>query len=376
MTHIGLNAHLLSGKAGYRSAGIHGYIYGTLSHLPAAAPDDWRFTVMVGAENAARFDGLTMRRARFNTEPPLRRILWEQLAQPAQLGGFDLYHGMAFVSPLLLAKASVVTVYDLSFLHYPQVLSASRRLYLRLFTALSCRRARRVIAISHSTARDVAQSLNIPPECIDVAAPGYDSATYHPLPPAEIRLFKAAKNLPERFWLFLGTLEPRKNLITLIEAYAALPENERLPLYLAGGKGWDYADIFAAVERYKLVNNIQFPGYLAVEDLPFWYNSAEAFIYPSVFEGFGLPALEAMACGTPVIVSDVSSLPEVVGEAGMRLSPHDVSAWTTALRRAYADDDWRTQASQRGLIEATRYRWSETARSTVESYQRALSSTI
>lgn len=375
MTHIGINAHLLSGKAGYRSAGIHGYIYGTLAHLAAVAPPDWRFTVMVGGKNTSQFDGLTMRRAHLNTESPLRRIVWEQAAQPLQLGSFDLYHGMAFVSPLLLTKPSVITVYDLSFLHYPQVLSASRRLYLRLFTAASCQRAKRVIAISHSTARDLTESLKIPPERIDVAAPGYDTATYKQLPPAEVRLFKDAKNLPERFWLFLGTLEPRKNLVTLIEAYAALPDNERLPLYLAGGKGWDYADIFATVERYNLANKIFFPGYLPVEDLPFWYNSAETFIYPSVFEGFGLPALEAMACGTPVIVSDVSSLPEVVGEAGMRLPPHDVTAWTAALRRAHADENWRAQASQQGLQEATRYRWAETARLTVESYQRALSRT-
>src|SRR5690242_6461303 len=141
MTHIGLNAHLLSGRAGYRSAGIHGYIYHTLAHLRAAAPEDWRFTVMVGAGNGAQFDGLTMRRASLDTESPLRRILWEQAIQPWGLSEFDLYHALAFVSPLILRKPSVITVYDLSFLHYPQVLSTSRRLYLRLFTALSCQRA-------------------------------------------------------------------------------------------------------------------------------------------------------------------------------------------------------------------------------------------
>jgi glycosyltransferase involved in cell wall biosynthesis len=373
MPHIGLNAHLLSGQAGYRSAGIHGYIYHTLAHLrEAAPPNDWRFTVMVGAENKMAFDSLTMRRSRFDTESPLRRIMWEQVAQPWQLNNFDLYHAMAFVSPLILRKPSVVTVYDLSFLHYPQVLSASRRLYLRLFTTLSCRRARRVIAISHSTAHDLTHSLNIPADKIDVAAPGYDTALYRQLSEEQIAAFKQKRGLPERFWLFLGTLEPRKNLITLIEAYAALPTNERLPLILAGGKGWLYDDIFSAVERYNLVRDIHFPGYLPVEDLPLWYNSTECFIYPSVFEGFGLPVLEAMACGTPVIISDASSLPEVAGEAGISLSPRDIAAWTAALRRAYHDEAWRSEASRKGLIEAQRYQWAQTAGATIASYQKAI----
>src|SRR4051794_36679697 len=123
MTHIGLNAHLLSGKAGYRSAGIHGYIYQTLLNLPAASPEDWRFTAMVGAANTLKLDGFDIRRSAWDTDSPLRRILWEQTVQPFQLGDFDLYHALAFVSPLLLTKPSLITVYDLSFLHYPQVLS-------------------------------------------------------------------------------------------------------------------------------------------------------------------------------------------------------------------------------------------------------------
>ena len=373
MIHIGLNAHLLSGRAGYRSAGIHGYIYHTLANLRAAAPDDWQFTVMVGKNNPAQFDGLTMRRAAWNTESPVKRILWEQAAQPWGLGEFDLVHGLAFVSPLILPKPSVVTVYDLSFIHYPQVLSTSRRLYLRLFTALSCRRARRVIAISHSTARDLTDSLGIPADKIDVAAPGYDRTVFHPLPREQVEAFRREQGLPEQFWLFLGTLEPRKNLVTLIEAYAALPKSERLPLVLAGGKGWDYGAIFAAIERYNLVSEVLFPGYVPPENLSLWYNSANTFIYPSVFEGFGLPVLEAMACGTPVIVSDASSLPEVVGEVGIRLPPLDVTAWTEALRRVYHDDGWRVEAGRRGLEEAARYRWETTARRTIESYQKALS---
>lgn len=372
MIHIGLNAHLLSSQAGYRSAGIHGYIYHTLANLAGAAPEDWRFTAMIGAGNASAFEGITNRRSAWDTESPLRRIAWEQLAQPWQVGDFDLLHGMAFVSPLWLRKPSVVTVYDLSFMHYPQVLSASRRLYLRLFTALSCRRAARVIAISHSTARDLTTSLGIPAEKVDVAAPGYDTAIYTPRSKAEVAEFRGRKNLPERFWLFLGTLEPRKNLPLLLQAYAALPRSERLPLILAGGPGWGYDTIYSTIEQYHLSDEVRLPGYLPADELPLWYNSAEVFIYPSIFEGFGIPVLEAMACATPVITSDVSSLPEAAGDAGLCLPPHDVSAWTDALRRAYHDADWRDEAAHKGLAEAKRYRWQETAAQTVRSYRRAL----
>lgn len=372
MVHIGLNAHLLSGKAGYRSAGIHGYIYHTLANLAAVAPDDWQFTAMVGKHNRLQFERITMCQSGWDTESPVRRILWEQLAQPWQLNSFDLYHALAFVSPFILSKPSVVTVYDLSFLRYPQVLSASRRWYLRLFTALSCRRARRVIAISHSTARDVQASFGIPAENIDVAFPGYDASIYRPLPDEQINAFKTAKNLPERFWLFLGTLEPRKNLPMLLEAYAALRPSERLPLVLAGGKGWDYEPIFSSIQRYKLVSEVRLPGYIPAEELPLWYNSAELFVYPSVYEGFGLPVLEAMACGTPVIVSDASSLPEVAGSAGLCLPSQDVNAWTKALRMAASNASWRQQASTQGLEQATRFSWIETARQTVASYQKAL----
>lgn len=382
MTHIALNAHLLSGKPGYRSAGIHGYIDGLLRHLPLitssiagrSPADAWAFTAFVGGANARTYPGITMRRASFDTESPLKRILWEQAIQPFSLlgGGFDLYHALAFASPLLLTRPSVVTIYDLSFIHYPERLSRMRRLYLRLLTPLSVKRARRVIAISHSTAHDLTATLGIPAEKIDVAAPGYDPAIFHRLPTAEIAAFRQSKGLPDRFWLFIGTLEPRKNLNTLIEAYARLDAAHRLPLVIGGGKGWNYAPIFQAVERYGLGEAIRFIGFVPTDELQLWYNCAEVFVYPSVFEGFGLPVLEAMACGTPVIISDATSLPEAAGDAGLTVPPHDIDAWHTALIRARDDENWRQSARERGLIAAARYSWNETARQTLLSYANAL----
>lgn len=365
--HIGINAHLISGEKSYRAAGIHGYLLNTLRYLPAAAPLDWKFTVMVGANTHHDFNGMMVKHSRLDTSNPFKRIVWEQIAQPMQLGTYDLYHAGAFVSPLILPKPSIVTVYDLSFIHYPQVLTTARRLYLRMFTAMSCNRAARVIAISQSTADDLTASLGIPPEKIDVALCGYDQERYQPLHPADVAAFRVEKGLPKRFWLYLGTLEPRKNLVTLIDAYAQL--KDKPPLVLAGGKGWMYDSIFERIQQHGLEGQIHLPGFIPAEELPLWYNSAELFVYPSVFEGFGLPVLEAMACGTPVIVSNASSLPEVADGAGMLVPPHDVEAWIHAFQTA--DADWLKEAAARGLEKARQFTWQNTAEATIRSYQKA-----
>jgi glycosyltransferase involved in cell wall biosynthesis len=370
--HIGLNAHLLTNQAGYRSAGIHGYMSSLMRSLPAAAPHDWRFTAMMGASCDLTFPDINSRHSRLDTRSPLRRIAWEQAIQPWQLGDFDLVHAQAFVSPLLSRKPHVITVYDLSFVHFPQVLSAARRLYLRLFTPISCARARRVIAISQSTADDLVQTFGLAPAKIDVALGGYDSDRFMPLPVDQIEEFRTANGLPKRFWLFLGTLEPRKNLVTLLEAYARLPKSERLPLVLAGGKGWLYDDIFQAIDRHNLKSDVILPGFVSAESLPLWYNSAEVFVLPSIFEGFGLPVLEAMACGKPVIIANASSLPEIVGALAIKVPPTDTDAWTVALRTAFHDDNWRTQAGLEGRALARALTWQATAQTTIETYRKAL----
>ena len=370
--HIGLNAHLLTNQAGFRSAGIHGYMLNTMRWLPKVAPEGWRFTAMTGAACDLELPGFGVRRSRMDTRNPLKRIAWEQALQPFQLSDFDLYHAQAFVSPLLLSKPSVVTVFDLSFLHYPEGLTAARRLYLRLFTPMSCHRAKRIIAISASTAKDVAAAFGISPAKIDIALGAYDDQRFVPLPPEQVDAFRRANGLPDRFWLFIGTLEPRKNLVTLINAYAALPLSERLPLIIGGGKGWLYDDVFAAVEHHGLSDAIRFPGFLPAENLPLWYNSAETFVYPSVYEGFGLPVVEAMACGTPVITSSASSLPEAAGDAALIVSPHDTTALSQALQNAYQSREWREQARLDGLRQAARFSWKRTAEITIDSYRKGL----
>ena len=367
-----LNAHLLSRQAGYRSAGIHGYIANLLRRLPAHAPSQWQLRALVGGAYQASSPGIDIKRASFDTERPLRRIFWEQALQPFAIRQFDLYHAMAFVAPLALTAPMVVTVYDLSFLRFPERLSKARRLYLRSMTALTCSRARRILAISQSTADDLVALLGQPAHKIDVTPLGYDEGSFRPRSHTENDNFRTRTGLPERFWLYIGTLEPRKNLTMLLRAYARLAPSQRLPLILGGGIGWRGREVLAAIERLELSQSVRHVGFIPAADLPLWYNCAEAFLYPSLYEGFGLPLLEAMACGTPALASDSSSLPEVAGEAGMRLPPDDSEAWASALSRIKADGAWRETASQRGLERAKRFTWARTAALTIDSYKQAL----
>ncbi len=370
--HIGINAHLLSEQAGYRRAGIHGYIANTLRCLPDADPE-LRYTVFVreGAPDmAAR---MRVRRSRLPTGWPPARILWEQAALPWQLGGLDLLHGMAFVTPVLSRCPTVVTIYDLSFVRYPDRLSTARRLYLQRLTGYSARRARRVIAISESTARDIETLLGVPRARIDVAVPGVQER-FQLLPAAEVAAFRERQGLPERFLLYLGTLEPRKNLTVLLYAYARLPESLRreAPLILVGGKGWGLDELRATIVRLGLEQHVRLEGYAPDDDLPLWYNAATTFVYPSVYEGWGMPVVEALACGTPAIVSATSSLPEAVGDGGLALPPNDIDGWAQALERALTDAGWRAAAAERGLVHAAAFTWEQTARVHTACYRRAL----
>jgi glycosyltransferase involved in cell wall biosynthesis len=370
MPHIALNAHLLHGGASYRSAGIHQYIHHLLKHLPEAAPD-FDFTVFVGA-GQPEMARARIERSRWPTQRPFIRILWEQWVQPLALARLrpDLLHSLAFASPLLNSTPAVVTVYDLSFRLFPETFPALQRLYLSAFTALSCRRARRIIAISESTKADVHRLLGVSGERVDVAYPGVDPR-FRPLPPAEVEAFRARAGLPEKFILYLGTLEPRKNLGTLIDAFARLQSSFfNLHLILAGAKGWFYESLFRQVERLGLRGRVHFPGYLPADELPLWYNACAVFVYPSSFEGFGMPVAEALACARPVITSNVSSLPEAGGDAATFTAPGDVEALAAALNRALTAGD---ELAKRGPAQAARFTWPATARCTVECYRTALS---
>jgi glycosyltransferase involved in cell wall biosynthesis len=268
----------------------------------------------------------------------------------------------------------VITVHDLSFLRYPERFRPANRLYLSTMTRLSCRRARRVIAVSQATADEIVRLLGVSAAHIDVIPHGVEHDRFQPVPAAELHGFRHEKDLPERFILYLGTLEPRKNILTLLEAYGRTQAfREAVPLVIAGGKGWYYEEIFERVEQLGLTDAVRFPGFVPDAEIPLWYNAATVFVYPSIYEGFGLPLLEAMACGTPVIGSTASSIPEVVQGAGLLVAPDDVDQLSDSLDRVVQDRNLRADLSERGRARSASFTWQATAVATAASYRRALS---
>ncbi|HIE37998.1 MAG TPA: glycosyltransferase family 1 protein [Anaerolineales bacterium] len=368
--HVAINAHLLSGDPSYRSAGVHQYIYHLLAYLPEAG---CRVTALLGPTGTPPGGAVQTIRSRWPTGRPAARVVWEQLVQPWALRrtGADLAHGPVFVGPLVAPCPLVVTVHDLSFLRFPHLFRPANRLYLTLLTRASVRRARRVIAVSTHAAEETTQLLGVSRGKVDVVYHGVDPK-FRPLPPDEVRAFRAHKGLPDRFVLYVGTLEPRKNLVRLIEAFARLRE-PGLRLVLVGGRGWYDQEVFACVERLGLQERVVFPGYVPAEQLPLWYNAATAFAYPSLYEGFGMPVVEAQACGLPVLTSDRSSLPEAAGEGGMPVDPYDVAAIAAGLHRLLTDEALRETLRQRGLAHASHFTWQKTAAETIAVYHRAVS---
>lgn len=368
---VGLNAHLLSLTQTYRGAGINGYIYHLLRHLPEVGEDgSLTYTAFMFEPAFIPPAGLQVQRSRWDTRSPWRRIVWEQTQLTRLARGLDLLHGLAFAAPFLAPCSTVVTVHDLSFMRFPNAFRRGNRIYLTLFTRLSTRRAARVIAVSESTRRDVIALCEVAPEKVVTVHNGVDDA-FCPADPAAVASFRHAKGLPDRFILFLGTLEPRKNLDALLRAYARLRARSgggTPKLVIAGGKGWFYERVLAEVDVLGLAADVLFPGYVPADELPWWYRAAELFVYPSRFEGFGLPVLEAMACGTPVITTTSSSLPEVAGDAAILVDPDDVPALSDAMERLLAEPDLRGILRAAGLRQAARFSWKRTAAETARVY--------
>lgn len=371
---IVLNAQKLSREPSHRSGGISRHIYHLLAEL-ARDPRGHRYDVFV-PEAPPPGDPLAAPALHFHatgamTVRPSMRILWEQTVLPARLAMLkpDLLHGLAYANPFGWGGAAVVTIYDLSFLRYPEAFNRGNREYLARASRVSARRARQVITISEHAREEIIRLLGIPPDRVHVTYLAADTR-FRPLPAVEIQRFRADQGLPESFVFSLGTLEPRKNLAGLLEAYARLPQ-PRVPLYVAGAAGWRYAPIFEQVHRLGLDRDVHFLGFVAEDQLPLWYNSARLFAFPSLYEGFGLPVLEAMACGTPVITSNAASLPEVGGKAVRLVPPGDPTEMAAVMEQLLTDDGQRAAMRAAGLIQASRFSWRAMADRTVQVYELA-----
>lgn len=300
-------------------------------------------------------------------------ILWQRLRLPLPIelvtGRVDILHSPDFVLPPTLARHKVLTVHDLSFMRYPECSSPPLLEYLLGSVPRSVAHADLILADSQSTRRDLLELLNVPPERVVVLYAGVEPR-YAPQEPAAVQAVARRYGLARPFILGLGTLQPRKNYVRLIRAYHLLRQRHDVPhqLVIGGGRGWLYEDIDATIAELGLEEKVRLVGFVDDADLPALYAAADLFAFPSLYEGFGIPVLEAMGCGTPVVTADNSSLPEVAGDAAMLVDALDVEALADALWRLIDDGALRQILVQRGQQQVQRFTWRAAAEQLLGAY--------
>lgn len=399
---IGFDARMIA----YRQAGIGQYNLNLLRELVALqASED--FELVVFQSRKEKRPPESWLELNNSLPPPRKRVLWtpphHRWEQQALLGELalarlDVFHSPDFIPPLrrytlgrrgLRKFSSVITIHDLAFMHFPHLLTAeSSRYYGQVREAAQS--AERIIAVSQSTARDITEQLQIAPDKIRVV---YEAANplFRPLSGTEVKtlenhgaarivnkLQQAFIQPEDSFLLFVSTIEPRKNLSTLLWALRQLVSRrdfiteERIKLVIAGREGWLYEDVFRLAEELKLPPYLCWLGEITTDELLYLYNRAAVLAVPSLYEGFGLPPLEALACGCPVAVADVSSLPEVVGTVGRKLPAEDSEAWADALFEIWHNRvNYKAQVLQDGPQFAQTFSWKRAAAETLEVYREA-----
>lgn len=307
---------------------------------------------------------------------PWRMAIW--VAQLARIG-FDrllpdvkLFHATEHLLLPLRSAPTVLTVHDLIFRHLPEHHKPLNRWYLNWALPLYCRRATHIIAISECTRRDLIAAYGVPAQKVTVIHEAADPR-FRPQPAGRIRVVQRRYGLPKRYLLFVGTIEPRKNLSRLLRAFERLwREGLSDALVVVGRRGWLYDDFFARLERSSARDAVILPGFVPDEDLPAVYGGAQALVFPSLYEGFGLPILEAMACGTPVACSETSSLPEVAGEAALMFDPTEEEAIVETLRPLLRDRGLQRELKGLGLERAAGFSWERVAAGTQGVYRSVL----
>lgn len=364
---IGIDAHMVgaheTGNETYvvqlslALARLVGHTYNLYTPNPGALPNELR-----------RHRSIAVRP--FRDVPSFVRIpfVYPRLAKRDRLG---LLH-MTYMAPPVLPCPLVLSVHDVSYKLFPRYFSPRVRLLLALLVGSSIHRARRVIAISENTRRDIIRFYGVDPERV-IVTPLAASPDFRPQSAEEIMRVRSAYDLPGDYILAVGNKQPRKNLRRLIRAFAALaPRYPDLTLAIAGQSGWQGSQVEAEVVRCGLVRRVWFTGYVPDADLPALYGGATVFCYPSLYEGFGLPPLEAMGCGVATVTSNTSSLPEVVGDAALTVDPTSGRELAVALDTLLGDPLKRAEYAKRGLERAAQFSWDRTARLTLDAYEAVL----
>jgi glycosyltransferase involved in cell wall biosynthesis len=363
MMHIGIDARLTY----YRTGGISTYIVRLVDTLERLDHEN-RYTIFHSRKART---SLTTRFKRASLWTPshhrLERLSLSVELLPHQL---DVFHTTDFIPPQFGARRQIITVHDLTFLHYPQFLTDESRRYYNDQIAYAVNHADHILTDSAASKHDMVTMLGVPESKITVHLLGVDES-FKPLPEDTVEHYRRALELPDSYFLFVGTFEPRKNILGLANAYRALLASipSAPPLVIAGRMGWNFGDTKAKIDALNLGDQLLWRESIPQDAMPALYNSAIALVTPSFYEGFGFPALEAMASGTVPIVSNCSSLPEVVGEVGLQVEPEDTDALTDAMRQVLTDRDWRLVQQQAGIARAAEFTWERAARIALKVYE-------
>jgi glycosyltransferase involved in cell wall biosynthesis len=365
--HVGIDSH----NAEREGEGNATYSRGLISALLAAGGDD-EFTLFAADPDHPFYRGLSAsgrwQRRRVGQRMGVARLGWA-LGRAAARERVDVLHAQ-YAAPLGYGGPLVITVHDLGFVHVPESFSLPLRVALRVLVPRGMARAARIITASEFARRDIVARYAIAPGKIEVIPLGAD-ARFRPLPVTESGQVLARYGLEPGFLFSLGRLNRRKNLERLLLAYGRLRRAGALAAPLVIGGKPDHG-VDAVLRRARLshdAGHVRFAGLIPDADLPAFYSAAACFVYPSLFEGFGLPLLEAMACGAPVVSSNRAALPELVGEAGLEVDPENVDALAGAIARIVGDRGLARELGQRGLERSRRYSWAETARRTLHVYR-------
>ncbi len=302
---------------------------------------------------------------------PALRLAWEQFRLPRLLAKLrvDLLHSPHYTMPLRAGIPVVVTFHDMTFFLYPEYHTLVKRFFFPVMIRQSAARAAALLAVSESTRQDAIRLLKIPPQKISTTRLGYDPQYVRIEDPAYLEQVRRKYHLPAHFLLHVGTLEPRKNHSTLLKAFDIIAQsNAEIALVLVGGAGWNARQIAQQIKTLRHGKRIHWLGYADSHDMPALYRLAEVFVYPSIYEGYGLPVLEAMACGAPTITSTVSSMPEIIGDAGLLVSPENPAELSAAIARLLEDKVFAAELTQKAQIRAKEFTWRKTAEQTLHIY--------
>lgn len=301
----------------------------------------------------------TLNICHFDAERFYVRILWEQCVLPLQLilNKVDILFAPSLSAPIFSSVRCVIVIHDMVAFYFGSRYSRLRKWYIRFMTHCLLEKAERIITVSQHSMNDIAKYSKKNVSKLSVIYEGVEDK-FHVIDDRELlRCCREKYNLPEKFILYVGMLEPGKNLHRLIRAYGAIYKNIQEKLVISGKKGWAFNDIFELVKELGLEKNVLFTGYVDDEDLPALFNCARIFVYPSLYEGFGLPCLEAMACGVPVITSGVTSLPEVVGDAAVLVNPQNEDSIASAIKELIESERLREEKQGKGFERIKIFSW-------------------